>query len=103
MNGEMGAHEGPTRRWRPAGARVFLSIALLALSACTTWHPVARFDGWSLYAEGGHDVDTPKFEAAVAPAFVAVREALGQIGRASCRARGEISVVAGSLKKKTHA
>src|SRR3989449_10905786 len=26
--------------------------------------------------------------------------ALGQIGRASCRGRGEISVVAGSLKKK---
>jgi hypothetical protein len=81
MNGAMRAREGPRRRWRTAGARILPSLALLALSACTTWRPVASFDGWSLYAESGHAVDPPKFEAAVAPAFVAVREALGPFRR----------------------
>src|SRR5258707_682904 len=81
MNGGMRANEGRRRRWRATGARVSLSIALLALSACASWRPVASFDGWSLYAERGRDVDPRTFEAAVAPAFVAVREALGPFRR----------------------
>src|SRR5262249_58257181 len=48
----------------------------------------------------------PIFNGSLAPGTVAARLGQGpaarphQIGRASCRERGEISVVAGSLKKK---
>jgi hypothetical protein len=61
---------------------VFLPLgACLGLASCAAWRPVASFDGWSLYAERGRDVDAQSFEAAVAPAMAAVREALGPFRR----------------------
>jgi hypothetical protein len=61
--------------------RLVVLVACLASTACSTWRPVARYDGWSLYAEHGHEVDARTFEAAVTPAKRAVEEALGPFER----------------------
>jgi hypothetical protein len=61
--------------------RIFVSVALLALSACASWRPVATYEGWSLYAERGQEVEAARYEAAVAPAMRAVQECLGPFRR----------------------
>jgi len=52
------------------------SIAI-ALSSCSSWRTVGRYDGWTLYGEKGKEVDTTRFEAAIGPAKSAVEEILG--------------------------
>src|SRR5258706_15872176 len=61
--------------------RSLVLAACLASTACSSWRPVARFDGWTLYSERGHEVDARSFEAAVAPAIRTVEEALGPFER----------------------
>ncbi len=49
----------------------------LALTACSTWQPVERFDGWTLYAHEDTHADPQVWNAAYAPAYEAVEELLG--------------------------
>lgn len=57
--------------------RRVLALTLLALAACSSWHPVARHERWTLYERPGEPVAAGRFAEAFDPAFLAVEAALG--------------------------
>ena len=46
-------------------------------SSCTSWHPVERRSGWTLYVGDGAPVKVEEFSQALEPAFAFVEETLG--------------------------
>ena len=54
-----------------------LALMLLALSACSGWKPVARYERWTLFEQPDQVVPAERFAAAFEPAFLAVEAALG--------------------------
>src|SRR5262245_6482925 len=54
-----------------------IALAAVLASGCTTWRPVANFEGWSLFAERGQSADPSVYASAVEPALQAVEEELG--------------------------
>ncbi len=73
MNGDMQAIDSASR----ASVRVSALLLSLGLCSCAAWRPLATYDGWTLYAEPGREVDPRPFAAVVVPAMAAVQEALG--------------------------
>ncbi len=53
------------------------ALTLLALSACSGWTPVARYERWTLFEQPNQVVPAERFAAAFEPAFPAVEAALG--------------------------
>ena len=57
---------------RMSAARFLAFAVAVGASSCTTWRPVASFEGWSLFAERGQSADASVYAAAVEPAKAAV-------------------------------
>lgn len=65
------------RRPVPSRLRTLAAALCLAVAGCASWVPLERYERWTLYVQGGDDVDPVPFRAAFEPALVAVEASLG--------------------------